>query len=70
MYENIEGKNQIKYLLAMDKETLLYQYFSNQLTSEEQEAFDELLKNDREFKEQYDFEKNLQLLLVADKDNI
>ncbi|MBG47282.1 MAG: hypothetical protein CML05_03220 [Pseudozobellia sp.] len=67
MYENIEGKNQIKYLLAMDKETLLYQYFSNQLTSEEQEAFDELLKNDREFKEQYDFEKNLQKVIQEEK---
>ena len=43
----------------MDKELLLYNYFSNQLTAEEQKQFDDLLKTDVEFKEQFDFEKNL-----------
>lgn len=44
----------------MDKETLLYHYFSNQLTPKEQEAFDALLETDSEFKEQFDFERSVQ----------
>ncbi len=44
----------------MDKEQLLYHYFSNELTPEQQQQFNELLKTDSEFKAQFDFEKDLQ----------
>ncbi|WP_194529676.1 tetratricopeptide repeat protein [Zobellia roscoffensis] len=47
----------------MDKELLLYNYFSNQLTIEQQQQFDELLKSDMEFKEQFNFEKNLKQVI-------
>lgn len=51
----------------MDKETLLYQYFSNQLTTKEQEAFDALLETDSEFKEQFDFERSVQEVIRDQK---
>lgn len=55
----------------MDKELLLYNYFSNQLTAEEQRQFDELLKTDANFKEQFDFEKNLkQVIREKESDNL
>lgn len=44
----------------MDKEVLLTNYFSNRLTEDERKLFDKLLDSDVEFKEQFDFEKNLQ----------
>jgi len=43
----------------MDKEVLLYNYFSNNLTDEEQQLFDQLLENDADFKKQFVFEKDL-----------
>ena len=44
----------------MDKELLLYKYFSNLLTQEERLQFDALLDVDAEFKTQFNFEENLQ----------
>lgn len=44
----------------MDKELLLYHYFSNQLTEEQQKLFDDLLETDADFKSQFEFEKDLQ----------
>lgn len=44
----------------MDKEQLLYRYFSKNLTPEQEQQFNELLETDSEFKEQFDFEINLQ----------
>ncbi len=43
----------------MDKEVLLYNYFSNSLTDEEQQLFDKLLENDVDFKKQFVFERDL-----------
>ncbi len=43
----------------MDKELLLYNYFSNQLSKEEGQQFNELLKTDADFKAQFDFESDL-----------
>lgn len=47
----------------MDKELLLYNYFANQLTDDEQLLFDELLKNDLDFKAQFEFEKDLKRVI-------
>ena len=47
----------------MDKEQLLYQYFSNTLTAVQKEQFENLLQKDVQFKEQFDFEKNLQSVI-------
>lgn len=44
----------------MDKEVLLANYFSNRLSDEEKRLFNELLESDIDFKEQFDFEQNLQ----------
>jgi len=44
----------------MDKEQLLQLYFSNSLTTNQQKQFNELLVSDPEFKQQFDFEKDLQ----------
>lgn len=44
----------------MDKEQLLYRYFSNDLAPEQEEQLNALLATDSEFKEQFDFEKDLQ----------
>ncbi|GAB5476436.1 MAG: hypothetical protein Mars2KO_45350 [Maribacter sp.] len=44
----------------MDKELLLYNYFSNQLTAEQERAFNDLLDTDADFKAQFLFEKDLQ----------
>jgi tetratricopeptide (TPR) repeat protein len=43
----------------MDKEELLYKFFSNQLTVEEKKILEQLLETDVEFKAQFDFENNL-----------
>lgn len=51
----------------MDKEQLLYHYFSNGLTPEQEQQLNELLATDTEFKEQFDFEKNLQNV-IRDKE--
>jgi len=47
----------------MDKELLLYNYFSNQLTPEQQRLFKELLQTDADFKQQFDFEKDLKQVI-------
>lgn len=44
----------------MDKEQLLLNYFMNDLTPEQEQQFNELMASDSEFREQFDFEKNLQ----------
>jgi tetratricopeptide (TPR) repeat protein len=53
----------------MDKEQLLYHYFSNDLNPEQEQQFNELLATDTEFKEQFDFEKDLQFV-IRDKEAI
>lgn len=47
----------------MDKQLLLYNYFSNQLTVEQERLFNELLKTDTDFKQQFDFEKDLKQVI-------
>ncbi len=47
----------------MEKEQLLYRYFSNDLAPEQEKQFNELLATDSEFKEQFDFEKDLQKVI-------
>ena len=47
----------------MDKQLLLYNYFSNQLTVEQEELFEDLLKTDTDFKQQFDFEKDLKQVI-------
>lgn len=64
MYENTKGTNSDNGL-GMDKELLLYQYFSNQLTPEQQKVFDNLLETDTDFKSQFLFEKDLQRAIRA-----
>ncbi len=59
MHENIERTNSGKGI-GMDKELLLYNYFSNQLTAEQERAFNDLLDTDADFKAQFLFEKDLQ----------
>jgi len=53
----------------MDKEQLLLNYFTNDLTPEQEQRFNELLATDSEFKQQYDFEKNLQNV-IRDKESL
>src|SRR5690554_3801567 len=43
----------------MNKQDLLYHYFSNSLTPEQETVFQNLLKTDTEFKAQFEFEKHL-----------
>lgn len=47
----------------MDKELLLYNYFSNQLSEAEEQVFNDLLISDADFKAQFDFEKNLKQVI-------
>ncbi|MBT2159627.1 tetratricopeptide repeat protein [Zobellia barbeyronii] len=55
----------------MDKELLLYNYFSNQLTVQEEQQFNELMKTDMDFKKQFDFENNLkQVIRDKESDNL
>src|SRR5690606_30965503 len=44
----------------MDNQELIYLYFSNSLTPEQETLFESLLKTDTEFKAQFEFEKQLQ----------
>jgi tetratricopeptide (TPR) repeat protein len=53
----------------MEKETLLYKYFENTLSPEEQEFFDELLKKDPDFQEQVRFEEDLKRVVI-DKERL
>lgn len=43
----------------MDKDKLLYHYFSNSLSNEQEKRLQELLDSDMEFREQFDFERDL-----------
>lgn len=52
----------------MDKEELLYHYFSNALTPEQEQRLNELLASDTEFKQQFDFEKDLKRV-IHEKEN-
>lgn len=52
----------------MDKETLLYSYFSNSLTEDERKQFHKLLETDAGFKEQFELELNLKRA-IRDKKN-
>ncbi|SHJ95235.1 tetratricopeptide repeat protein [Pseudozobellia thermophila] len=47
----------------MDKELLLYNYFANRLTPEQEKMLDQLLETDSEFKEQFDFENDLKQVI-------
>ena len=47
----------------MDKEQLLYHFFSNKLSPEQEQEFNELLATDSEFKAQYDFEQDLKQVI-------
>ncbi|RRQ50706.1 hypothetical protein DZC72_09310 [Maribacter algicola] len=47
----------------MEKELLIQRYFSNSLTQEEKAFFDDLIQNDKEFKNQFDFELDLQKVI-------
>jgi len=51
----------------MDKEGLLYKYFSNQLSNEDRLQLDELLLTDSEFKAQFDYEMGLQRAIKKDR---
>ncbi|MBM1105703.1 hypothetical protein JQC67_06065 [Aurantibacter crassamenti] len=51
----------------MDKDQLLLNYFSKDLTPEQEQLFNELLATDAEFKAQFNFEKNLQVV-IRDKE--
>ncbi len=49
----------------MNKEELLYKYFLDDLSSEEQLVFTKLLEDDSEFKAQFEFEKSVQRVIKA-----
>lgn len=51
----------------MDREELLYRYFSNNLDAQETEQFNMLLKTDEAFKEKFNFEKKIQRLVKEEK---
>ena len=51
----------------MDKEQLLYHYFSNGLTPEQERQFNALLSTDTEFKQQFDFEKDIKRVIREKK---
>lgn len=52
----------------MDKELLLYNYFANSLSKEQEELFNKLLISDKDFKAQFDFENDLKQA-IKDKEN-
>ena len=47
----------------MDKELLLYNYFANRLTAEQETLLEELLTTDSDFKQQFDFESDLKRVI-------
>ncbi len=53
----------------MDKEQLLYHYFSNALTPEQEQRLNELLATDTEFKQQFEFEKDLKRVIREKETN-
>ncbi len=52
----------------MDKEVLLTNYFSNRLTQDEEQLFNELLESDVDFKAKFDFEQDLKRA-IKNKEN-
>lgn len=50
----------------MDKELLIEAYFENTLTSEDQAIFEDLLKSDKAFADQVDFEKNTKIAITLE----
>ncbi len=48
----------------MDKETLIQRYFEGSLSEEEKLMLSDLLETDREFKEQFEFEKDLRAAIT------
>jgi len=67
MYENSKRKNYYTKLIAMNNQDLLYHYFSNSLTKEQELAFKDLLENDAEFKAQFLFEQNLKEVIKSNE---
>ena len=51
----------------MKKQELLYHYFSNSLTLKQEKEFNDLLKNDVVFKDQFEFENNLKQAIKQTK---
>lgn len=51
----------------MDKDELLYHYFSNSLTELQQKEFEALLASDPEFKKQFEYESDLKRAIKAQK---
>ena len=49
----------------MNKDELLYRYFSNGLSDAQLEYFESLLETDLDFKKQFEFEKNLKRIVKA-----
>ncbi|MBU2939426.1 tetratricopeptide repeat protein [Lacinutrix sp. C3R15] len=54
----------------MKNQDLLYHYFSNSLTAEQEEVFKKLLENDAEFKAQFLFEQNLKEVIKSNEIDI
>ncbi len=52
----------------MDKETLLYHYFSNNLAPAEEQQFKELLETDAAFRAQFEFEKSIKKVILHKED--
>ena len=53
----------------MNKEKLLYNYFSDSLTKDEKDMLNNLLKSDSKFKTQFDFENKLKKVVTDKKSN-
>ena len=51
----------------MNKDELLYLYFSNSLTPSQEDLFNNLLESDAEFKAQFEFENNLKQVIKAEE---
>lgn len=51
----------------MNKQDLLYRYFSKSLTPNEEYIFENLLNTDAEFKKQFEFEKNLKQVIQKEE---
>ncbi|WP_452226798.1 tetratricopeptide repeat protein [Lacinutrix cladophorae] len=51
----------------MKNQDLLYHYFSNSLTAEQEKTFENLLENDTEFKTQFLFEQNLKEVIKSNE---
>jgi len=54
----------------MDKELLLYNYFSNHLTEDEEKLFNEFLDSDPEFRTKFEFENDLKRVIKDDQNQV